>query len=116
MFSTSDPKQHTHYRRQLSNHFARKSILSFERTIWESSTVLRKQLALYGTRGAVVDLTKMGRCLALDVVSQFAYGESSNALLKSGFHEELLDVIDGFSPVSHFVRFTSPPRLLDLLF
>lgn len=57
----------------------------------------------FGNSGRLVDLTKMFRCFALDVVSKFTYGESFDALLKPEFSEELLDVFDKFAPASFFV-------------
>ena len=100
VFSTSNPEDHSQYRRLLSNSFSRKSILVFEKHIWEKaslwSVLLQRDLT-------VVDLTKLFRCFALDVVSEFIYGESFGALLKPRFEEELLDAFDKFSPASYFV-------------
>lgn len=103
VFTVSDPTEHAYFRRQLSSQFARKTLLSFETQLWEHAYVLLKQLSLQATNGMVVDLVKMGRCLAMDVISKYQYGDSSNALLKPAFHEELLDVIEGFAPINHFV-------------
>lgn len=50
-----------------------------------------------------LDLTKLFRCLALDVVTEYTYGESFESLLKSGFDEPLLDAFDKFGPASYFV-------------
>lgn len=103
VFSVSDPTEHAYFRRQLSSQFARRTLLSFETQLWEHAFVLLKQLSFQAKNGMTVDLVKMGRCLAMDVISKYQYGDSSNALLKPAFHEELLDVIEGFAPINHFV-------------
>lgn len=104
MFSTSDPELHSQYRRVVSNAFSRKSVLAYEQHIWERAFIMSRQLrAHYTHREPWLDLTKLFRCFALDVVSKYTYGESFDALLKPGFDETLLEAFDKFAPASFFV-------------
>lgn len=104
MFSTSDPEMHSQYRRVVSNAFSRKSVLAYEQHIWERAFIMSRQLqAHYTHTESCIDLTKLFRCFALDVVTKYTYGESFDALLKPGFDEPLLEAFDKFGPASFFV-------------
>jgi hypothetical protein len=105
VFSVSDTTQHAYFRRQVSSLFSRKNVLTFERNLWEHAKALSKQLAVCTSDGTLVGLglVKMDKCMALGVVSKFQYGDSSNALMKPGFQDEILETIEGFSPSNHFV-------------
>ena len=63
----------------------------------------RQLRAQYTRAQSHLDLTKVFRCLALDVVTEYTYGESFESLLKPGFDEPLLDAFDKFGPASFFV-------------
>jgi hypothetical protein len=54
--------------------------------------------------GTAVDLSKMCRCLTLDVIANFVYGESFGALQVPDFQEVTLEAFDSFAPVGFFVR------------
>jgi hypothetical protein len=48
------------------------------------------------------DLSKMSRCLSLDFITNFTYGESMQAVLSPEFHDDVLDAFDSFA-VSNFL-------------
>jgi hypothetical protein len=104
MFSTSDRELHSQYRRVVSNAFSRKSVIAYEQHIWERAFIMSRHLrAHYTHTESCLDLTKLFRCFALDVVTKYTYGESFDALLKPGFDETLLEAFDKFGPASIFV-------------
>ena len=110
IFTTSNAADHSTHRRLISQSFARKNILEFESQIWDHAKLLSEIVGreYAGCSEATLDLVQMYRCLTLDVISTFAFGQSINALRKPRFQEELLDAFDWFSPISYFVSAVAP--------
>lgn len=104
IFSTTDPKLHSEFRRLISNGFSRKSVLAYEHHIWETAfTMLGRIQQDCEANAGLIDLTKVFRCYALDVVSKFTYGSSFEALTDTRSSDQLLEAFDKFSAASFFV-------------
>jgi hypothetical protein len=88
----------------VSRPFSRKSILEFEPQIWDSTKELTEVLRQTYATDAVFDLSKMSRCLSLDFITKFTYGESMEAVRAPGFHDDILDAFDSFAVSNYLVR------------
>ncbi|OQU99446.1 hypothetical protein CLAIMM_05077 [Cladophialophora immunda] len=100
VFTVSSSVEHGYHRRLLSGGFARKKVLEFEPEIWKLATRLTTLLDDDYVSGRLVDLTKLFRSFALDVVSRFSFGESYGALSRPDLDEPLLDAFDKFGRAS----------------
>ncbi|CZR56535.1 uncharacterized protein PAC_06424 [Phialocephala subalpina] len=102
VFSTSNQAQHAQLRRLISNSFARNQVLSYEPRLWEKVKLLSTIIAEQYHDGQALDLVFAFRCLTLDVITTFAYGETFNALNSTGFREPLLEAFDFFVPANTY--------------
>ncbi|KAJ5626406.1 hypothetical protein N7510_002715 [Penicillium lagena] len=107
IFQSSEPKEHSTLRRLVSKPFSRKSILQFEPEIWKSVDMLSDVLCQHDKDNNCFDLSKMSRCLSLDFITNFTYGESMQAVLSPRFHDDVLDAFDSFA-VSNFLFMMIP--------
>ena len=89
-------------RRLISRPFAKKSIFEFEPQIRASLDQLSTVLATKAKQGSAFDLSKMSRCLSLDYISKFVYGECLESVNSPGFQDPILDAFDSFV-VSNFL-------------
>ncbi|KIX96549.1 uncharacterized protein Z520_07815 [Fonsecaea multimorphosa CBS 102226] len=100
VFTVSDAVEHGYHRRLLSGGFARKKVLEFEPEIWKVVTRLMTLVDDEYASGRPVDLTKLCRSFALDVVSCYSFGESYGALWRPTLDEPLLAAFDRFGRAS----------------
>ncbi|KAI7968520.1 hypothetical protein EIK77_006539 [Talaromyces pinophilus] len=106
-FQTAEPREHSTLRRLISKPFSKKSVLEFEPHIWESIDTLSTVLRQNSETNTFFDLSKMSRCLSLDFITKFTYGESTEAVKSPDFHEDILDAFDSFS-ISNFLFMMMP--------
>jgi hypothetical protein len=90
-------------------------VLEFEVEIHDSVRELTDIIGQLSSRTLAVDISKALRCLSLDFITRFTYGESMHAVRTKDFQEEVLDAFDSFAPsnflVRTFVHSTSFPRM-----
>ena len=103
MFTTSDRVQHAQMRRLMSRSFTRNQILSYEPKFWDKAKLLSGIIAEQYDNGEALDFVFAFRCLALDVISTFIFGESFNALYSPRFREPILEAFDNFVPANIYV-------------
>jgi hypothetical protein len=97
-------------RRLVSRPFSRTNILDFETEIYASINELLSVVAERSAAKSVVDLSKMFRCLALDFITNFTYGESMHTVQTPDFDESILEAFDQFA-VSNFLVGTSALKI-----
>lgn len=102
MFQSSEPKEHSSLRRLASKVFSRRSILQYEPQIHETLELLSSILSTKASTNTAFDLSKMSRCLSLDFICKFTYGQTLEALKVPDFNESILEAFDSFA-VSNFV-------------
>lgn len=102
MFTATSPKEHSQLRRLLSHGFSRRSVLEFVPQVWKTMDSLTSILSAKCTSGDTIELSKMYRCLMLDIIGEFAYGEPFGALFVPDFQEAVLEAFDRFH-ISNFV-------------
>ncbi|MCJ1301335.1 hypothetical protein MMC08_004134 [Hypocenomyce scalaris] len=107
IFQSTDRQEHTYLRRLVSRPFSRKSILDFEPQITDSILEMTSALDPWVEKKIPVDLSKMLRCLALDFITRFTYGESMHAVQSKDFKEDILDAFDSFA-TSNFMFMMFP--------
>ena len=103
VFQSTDQAEHSLLRRLVSKPFSRKSILEFEPEIHDSVDELTQILRRLCTAKGEVDICKAFRCLSLDFITRFTYGESIHALQAQDFHEPILDAFDQFTVSNYMV-------------
>jgi hypothetical protein len=89
-------------RRLVSRPFSRKSIIAFEPQIRASTDQLVEIMDKLSIQKQSFCLSKMTRCLSLDFITAFVYGESMGAINAPEFHLDVLDAFDSFA-VSNFL-------------
>jgi len=104
IFQSTDRQEHTYLRRLVSRPFSRKSIMDFEAQIIDSILEMTSALTPLVLKKIPVDLSNMLRCLALDFITRFTYGESMHAVQSKDFKEDILDAFDSFA-TSNFMVF-----------
>ncbi|OAP56447.1 hypothetical protein AYL99_09626 [Fonsecaea erecta] len=116
LFTVPSSAEHGYHRRLLSGGFSRKRVLEFEPEIWKLATSLTTLVDDQYVSGRPVDLTKLFRSFALDVVSRFSFGESYGALSRPDVDEPLLDAFDQFGRASFLLmNFPTIRKLLQPL-
>lgn len=110
MFQSQEPKEHSALRRLSSKAFSRRSVLQFEPQIHRSLSLLCDILSDKASTQSPFCLSKMSRCLSLDFISAFTYGQSLDALKTSDFDHPLLEAFDSFA-VSNYMVDLTPERL-----
>lgn len=78
------------------------NVLDFEPEIYASINELLSVVAEKSVAKSPVDLAKMFRCLALDFITNFTYGESMHTVQTPDFNESILEAFDQFA-VSNFL-------------
>ena len=107
IFQSTDQSEHSTLRRLVSRPFSRKNILEFEPDMINSVLELEEILVQKSFEGLPVNISKMLRCLSLDFITKFTYGESMHALQTPNFKETILDAFDQFA-VSNFLFMMFP--------
>jgi hypothetical protein len=79
-------------------------VLDFEVEIHDSVRELTDIIEAISSRKVAVDISKALRCLSLDFITRFTYGESMHAVQTKDFQEEVLDAFDSFAPSNFLVR------------
>jgi hypothetical protein len=80
--------------------------MDFEPQITDSILEMTLALTPLVEKEIPVDLSKMLRCLTLDFITRFTYGESMHAVQSKDFKEDILDAFDSFA-TSNFMVFLS---------
>lgn len=78
--------------------------MDFEPQITDSILEMTLALTPLVAKNTPVDLSKMLRCLTLDFITRFTYGESMHAVQSKDFKEDILDAFDSFA-TSNFMVF-----------
>lgn len=84
--------------------------MDFEPQITDSILEMTAALDRVIAKKAPVDLTKMLRCLALDFITRFTYGQSMHAVQCKDFKEDVLDAFDSFATSNFMVFFPEGPK------
>jgi methylaspartate ammonia-lyase len=87
----------------VSKPFSRKNVLDFEVEIHDSVRELTDIIRKLASGNVEVDISKALRCLSLDFITRFTYGESMHAVQTKDFEEEVLDAFDSFAPSNFLV-------------
>lgn len=110
-FQSTDQAEHAVLRRLVSRPFSRSNVLDFEPEIYASINELLSVVAEKSVAKLAVDLSKMFRCLALDFITNFTYGESMHTVKTPDFNESILEAFDQFA-VSNFLVSTSVLKVI----
>ncbi|KAH8669055.1 cytochrome P450 [Xylariales sp. PMI_506] len=74
LFNTTSPEIHRQTRAPLNPFFSRKSVLKQQEIVWDKVNLLCSRMQDAGSAGAPFDLYTGLRAVAMDVISEYAYG------------------------------------------
>jgi cytochrome P450 len=87
LFTMTEREAHLKDKKLMSNAFSRASILNFEEVMASKVQILMVRLRQYVEANKPLPLMNAFRCLTLDTITEFCYGEPMGAL-----HAENLDI------------------------
>lgn len=99
-----DREQHLQDKRLISHAFSRANIVQHESAIYDKAAYLISRIEQRAKDGLAVPLYPVFRCMSLDTISEFAFGQSTNALELKDFHSP---VFEGIDKATHSVPFVS---------
>lgn len=104
LFTIRDHGQHSQDKRLISHAFSRANIIQHESAIYDKVVYLINRIAQRAKNGLTIPLYPAFRCTTLDLISEFAFGKSMNALELKDFHST---VFEGIDKATHSVPFVS---------
>ncbi|KAJ5159288.1 Cytochrome P450 [Penicillium coprophilum] len=111
----SDPVRHKQRKAPLEPLFSKKNILSLEPMLMEHVDYCSKRFDELFAQGKPVSMEWALKSLAMDMVSQFAFGQSLNALSDPEFKSLPVRVFQQYLPSLHVIKAFPFVRLLNSL-
>ncbi|KAG0152686.1 hypothetical protein PDIDSM_42610 [Penicillium digitatum] len=111
----SDPVRHKQRRAPLEPLFSKKNILSLEPMLMDHVDYCSKRFDELFSQGKPVSMEWALKSLAMDMVSQFAFGQSLDALSDPEFKSLQVRVFQQYLPSLHVIKAFPFVRLLNLL-
>ncbi|KAK7905460.1 hypothetical protein LTR67_000182 [Exophiala xenobiotica] len=94
LFTMTERKAHLKDKKLMSNAFSRASILNFEEVMASKVQTLMVRLGQYVEANKPLPLMNAFRCLTLDTITEFCYGEPMGALYVENFDTPLFESFD----------------------
>ncbi|TAQ84226.1 hypothetical protein B7494_g7460 [Chlorociboria aeruginascens] len=111
----SDPIKHKQRKAPLEPLFSKKNILSLEPMLMEHVEYCSKRFDEFYKAGKPVSMEWALKSLAMDMVSQFAFGKSLNALADPEFKSMPVRVFQQYLPSLHVIKAFPLVRMLNSL-
>ncbi|EKG13727.1 Cytochrome P450 [Macrophomina phaseolina MS6] len=112
-FGTVDHDHHRLRRGPFNRFFSKANVTRLEPMLRQQANKLCEKLEKYAGTGRVIDLSDPFGCMATDIISTYALGYSFNFLDAEDFQPNLLQGLNGFTPLAPTVK--QFPWLLKLL-
>lgn len=103
LFTICEKDAHLQDKRLMSNSFSRANILRHEPMMTKKVDQLMKRLVEYAEAERPIPLVAAFRCLTIDTITEFCYGQSLNALESDEFHCSQFEAFDIVTPGVPFV-------------
>ncbi|KAJ5769074.1 Cytochrome P450 [Penicillium odoratum] len=110
-----DPVRHKQRKAPLEQLFSKKNILSLEQMLMEHVDYCSERFDEYFAQGKPVSMEWALKSLAMDMVSQFAFGQSFDALSDPEFKSLPVRVFQQYLPSLHVIKAFPFVRLLNSL-
>lgn len=115
LFAETDPALHKERRKILNPLFSRAGVAKLEPVILEKVQEMGAKLRrLVTTSTNPIDVSNMVRCVTVDVISEFAFGQSAGLLAErpDAFSAAFLDAFDVAAVVPYRLHYSALQRLL----
>lgn len=116
LFAETDPARHRERRKLLNPLFSRAGVAKLEPVILEKVQEMGAKLRRLVTTNpsAPIDVSNMVRCVTVDVISEFAFGQSAGLLAEraDAFSAAFLDAFDVAAVVPYRLHCSAVQRLL----
>jgi cytochrome P450 len=110
LFTIRDRQQHAKDKSLISHAFSRANIIQHEGSIYEKSRDLMDRFTQSAKDGHIIPLFPAFRCMTLDTISEFAFGQSAGALQLGDYKSAIFEAIDKATHSVPFVSVVSLPR------
>ena len=111
LFTVCEKDVHSREKRMMSNSFSRAGMLRNEGMMSIKIKKLMDRMKQYSQEGRPIPLLSAFRCLALDTITEFCYGEATGALESEDFLCAQFEAFDKQTPSVPFVRNIHPPAI-----
>jgi cytochrome P450 len=103
-FSAGPIHVHKPRRAMLDPYFSRKNVLALEHLVQARAENISDILTTKLAKGEAVDLHHAFRAISVDVISDYAFGESYGLLDTPDFGHEFFDMVSGIGPTMWFFQ------------
>jgi cytochrome P450 len=104
-FATVSHEQHRYRRGLLNNFFSKRSAGTLEGLICEKMEKAAHLLEQAHHDGSVMSIDGLTAALAADIISHYAYGQTSGILEDKSLKNDFRDAIMGIAHLRHLTRF-----------
>lgn len=105
LFTIRDRQQHSHDKRLLSHAFSRANVAQHYTSMYDKAEYLMDRIKGRAEKNETIPLFPAFRCMTLDTISEFAFGETIGALKKEDFESDIFHAIDRSVGSVSFVGF-----------